>query len=166
MAAYTTTGLAGVNLLQVDQSPYVLKVGTVVSLSDGGEAIYVKALSEISTYAYALAYGDGTAQMATTTLATTAGTSGTKRGGWAQVSIPSGYYGWLQISGSPLGNLAANCDDQSPLYTTATSGVLDDATVSGGLIGGAIGTTTISNATAVTLLVARGQMVISGATPA
>lgn len=166
MTAFSTTNLAGVNLLQVDAAPSPFRVGTVISLSDGGEAIYVKALSEISTYAYALAYVDGTAQMATTTLATTAGTSSTKRGGWAQNSIPSGFYGWLQISGAPLGNLAANCDDQAPLYTTATAGVLDDATVSGGLVAGAVGTTTISNATAVTLLVARGQMIVTGAVPA
>jgi hypothetical protein len=156
----------GVNLTSVDAAPAPFAVGTVVNLSDGGEAIYVKALSEISTYAYALVYVDGTAQMSTTTLATTAGTTSTKRGGWAQASIPSGYYGWIQLSGAPKGNLAANCDDQAPLYTTATAGVLDDATVSGGLIGGAISTVTISNATAVTLLVARGQMVITGATPA
>lgn len=166
MAVFSTTNLAGVNLTDVQAAPATFAVGTVVSLSDGGEAIYVKALSEISTYAYALIYADGTAQMATTTLATTAGTTSTKRGAWAQASIPSGYYGWLQISGTPKGNLAANCDDQAPLYTTATAGVLDDATVSGGLIGGTISTVTISNATAVTLLVARGQMVVTGATPA
>jgi hypothetical protein len=163
--AYPTVPMQGINLTSVASAPE-FQVGTTVSLSDGGEAMYVKALSEISTFAYALIYADLTAQMATTTLATTAGTSGTKRGGWAQTSIPSAYYGWVQISGAPKGNLAANCDDQAPLYTTATAGVLDDATVSGGLIGGTISTVTISNATAVTLLVARGQMVISGATPA
>ena len=136
------------------------QLGTVVSLDDGGEAIYVQALSEISTYAYALVYSNGTAQMATTTLAATC-----KRGGWAQVSIASGYYGWLQISGQPLANLAASCDDNAALYTTATSGVLDDATVSGACVWGAVGTTTISNATAVTLVVARGQCIGTGATP-
>ncbi len=134
--------------------------GTVVELNDGGQAIFVQALSEISQYAYALAYADGTAQMATTTLAATC-----KRGGWAQASIPSGYYGWLQLSGNVKGNLAANCDDNVPLYTTATAGVLDDATVSGGLVAFATSTATISNATAVTLLVGRGQGIATGATP-
>lgn len=156
MPTYNTDGLAGVNLLNVEADPQH-GVGTVVNLSDGGSAIYVKALSEISQYAYALAYADGTAQMATTTLAGTC-----KRGGWAQQSIPSAYYGWLQISGKPKGNLAANCDDNVFLYTTATAGVLDDATVSGvgGLIAFTTSTVTISNATAVTLLVGRGQGVI------
>jgi hypothetical protein len=90
--------------------------------------------------------------MATTTLSANG-----KRVGFAQTSIPSAYYGWLQISGAKvLVNLAANARPNVPLYTTATSGVLDDATVSGGLIIGAIATNTISNATAVTLLIARG----------
>ncbi len=135
------------------------QVGVVVQLDDGGEAIYVQALSEISAFAYAVVFGDGTAQMATTTNDLTA-----RRAGWAQVSIPSGYYGWLQISGKPKGNLAANCDDNLPLYTTATAGVLDDAIVTGHLVLGATSTVTISNATAVTLLVARGQMIGNGAT--
>lgn len=163
---YVTSPVAGCNILDVFAAPAPHGVGTVVSLSDGGEAVFVKALSELSQFAYCLVYADATAQMATTTLANTAGTSSTKRGGWVQNSIPSGFFGWVQLSGTPKGNLAANCDDQAPLYTTATSGVLDDATVSGGLIGGAISTVTISNATAVTLLVARGQMVVTGATPA
>jgi hypothetical protein len=158
MPTFNTDGLAGVNILEVSSTPGHT-LGVVTSLSDGGEAIYVQALSEISAYAYAVAYGDGTAQMATTTLAGTC-----KRGGWAQVSIPSAYYGWLQLSGKPKGNLAANCDDNVPLYTTATSGVLDDTTVSGvgGMVFAAISTVTISNATAVTLLVGRGQGVITG----
>lgn len=157
MPTFCTDGTLGVNILEVQSAP-LHGVGTVVSLSDGGEAVYVQALSEISAYAYALAYANGTAQMATTTLA-----GNCKRGGWAQVSIPSAYYGWLQISGTPKGNLAANCDDNVFLYTTATSGVLDDATVSGvgGLIAFSTSTVTISNATAVTLLVGRGQGVIN-----
>ena len=136
------------------------QLGMIVDLDDGGEAIFVQALSEISTYAYALVYADGTAQMATTTLAVDS-----KRGGWAQASIASGYYGWLQVSGTPLANLAANCDNAVALYTTATGGVLDDATVSGACVWGAVSTRTISNATAVTMVVARGQCIGTGATP-
>lgn len=156
MAAKITSSIS-TPPLDVTNDTARIAVGTVVDLSDGGKAIYVQALSEISTYAFALAYADGTAQMCTTTLSATS-----KRGGWAQASIASGYYGWLQMSGKPIGNLAANCDDNVPLYTTATSGVLDDAVVSGGLVLGTISTVTISNATAVTLLVANGAMVGTG----
>lgn len=160
--------IGGANVHVVDANtqagvsiPPAFALGTVQPLSDGGHAIYVKALSELSAFAACAVYADGTAQMLTTTLAATC-----KRVAWAQVSVPSGQFAWLQSGGAFKGNLAANCDDNVPLYTTATSGVLDDATVSGGLIGGVISTVTISNATAVTLLGAFAPFIVTGATPA
>jgi hypothetical protein len=136
-------------------------LGTAVQLNDGGMAIYVQALSELSAFAAVGIYADGTAQMLTTTISAT-----TKRVAWAQTSVPSGYFAWVQSGGVFKGNLAANCDDNVPLYTTATAGVLDDATVSGGLIGGVTSTVTISNATAVTLLGQFAPFVVTGAVPA
>ena len=136
-------------------------LGTVTPMNDGGHAIYVKALSELSTCAACAVYADGTAQMLTTTNAGTC-----KRVAWAQTSVPSAYFAWLQSGGNFKGNLAANCAPNVPLYTTATAGVLDDATVSGGaggLIGGLIATVSISNATAVTLLGSFAPFVITGA---
>ncbi len=156
---YITTPNSLPSFDNVTATPRVSKL-LVADLSDGGSAIYVQALSELSQYAYVLIDVAGNAQMATTTLAASC-----RRGGWVQQSIPSGYYGWAQISGAPIGNLAVNCAPNVPLYTTATSGVLDDATVSGGLILGTIATVTISTATAVTFLVARGQMIGNGAMP-
>lgn len=132
-------------------------VGTRVDTSDGGKAVYVKALSEISTFAAVAIYADGTAQMLTTTNSAT-----TKRVGFAQTSIASGFYGWVQTAGVVKVNLAANCDDNVPLYTTATSGVLDDAVVSTGLVLGVTSTVTISNATAVTCIAAQGAMIGTG----
>jgi hypothetical protein len=141
-----------------DTSPTAkIAKGTKVDLNDGGEAIYVQALSEISTFAAVAIFADQTAQMLTTTNSAT-----TKRVGFAQTSIPSGQYGWVQTSGIVKVNLAANCDDNVPLYTTATAGVLDDAVVSQGLILGVTNTVTISNATAVTCIAASGAMVGSG----
>lgn len=136
-------------------------LGTTTPLNDGGHAIYVKALSELSAFAACAVFADGTAQMLTTTNA-----ANCKRVAWAQTSVPSANFAWLQSGGVFRGNLAANCDDNVPLYTTATAGVLDDATVSGGLIGGVISTVTISNATAVTLLGSFAPFVVTGATPA
>ena len=130
-------------------------VGRVVELSDGGQAIYVKSsLSAISTFAAVVIQEDYTVQMLTTTNAGTVG----KQVGFAQTSIATGNYGWVQISGRPKCNLAANTNDFVPLYTTATIGVLDSTTVSGagGMVLGVIAATTISNATAVTCIVARG----------
>lgn len=131
--------------------------GTRVNTSDGGAAVYVQALSEISTFAAVAIFANGTAQMLTTTNSAT-----TKKIGFAQTSIASGYYGWVQTAGTVKVNLAANCDDNVPLYTTATAGVLDDAVVSTGLVLGVTSTVTISNATAVTCIAAQGAMIGSG----
>jgi len=141
--------------------PPAFALGTSLPTNDGGTLVYVKALSELSAFACVAVYADGTAQMMTTTIAATC-----KRVAWAQASVPSGHFAWVQSGGVVRGNLAANCDDNVPLYTTATAGVLDDATVSGGLIGGVINTVTISNATAVTLLGTFAPFVVTGATPA
>jgi len=166
--AFSTSALIGaanVNAVEANTQGGVsvfpsFALGTNVMLNDGGQAIYVKALSELSAFAAVAVYADGTAQMLTTTLAATC-----KRVAWAQVSVPSGYFAWVQSGGTFKGNLAANCDDNVALYTTATAGVLDDATVSGGLIGGVTNTVTISNATAVTLLGAFAPFIVTGATP-
>jgi hypothetical protein len=154
MATIVTTGIVTPGLTATSTTEDI-PVGTKVSLSDGGEAIYVQAISEVSQYAAVSIYVDNTANMATTTTAVT-----TKRIGFADsVSIPSGSYAWVRLSGRPVVNLAANCADQVPLFTTATGGVLDDATVSGNFIQGVESTVTISNATAITCIVPNGAMI-------
>ena len=83
---------------------------------------------------------------------TTTNSANSKAVGFAQVSIASAYYGWVQLGGKVNVNLAANCAPNVPLYTTATAGVLDDAVVSGCGVFGLVATTSISNATAVTCI--------------
>jgi hypothetical protein len=145
-AAINTTPIAGVFLGANDSTPTV-GVGTVVNLNDGGQAMYVKALSEISTYACVLIDSSSVARMSTTALGVTI-----KRVGFAQTSIASAFYGWVQLGGSPLVNCAANCAPNVPLYLTSTVGVLDDATVSAAMVAGVTAQNTISNATAVTIV--------------
>lgn len=142
-----TSSLIGVNLTRVDDSAQ-FPSGTLVNLSDGGQAMYVKSsTSALSTYA-AVAIGvGGIATMLTSTIA-----EANVRVGFAQTSVGTSKYGWVQLGGNPLVNLAAQCDDGVPLFTTATAGVLDDATVSAGYIMGLTSSRTISNATAVTCL--------------
>lgn len=132
------------------------QIGLVAGLNDGGDAIYVVAGESIDPYGMALIQENGTAMYANITLA-----SNFRRGGWAQVTLKSGEYGWLQMSGRPLAKCAANCADAVPLYLTTTDGVIDDATTSlgVGLLAGAVAETTISNATAVTLNIPRGMTI-------
>ena len=160
MPTFAISGMIGVNLTKTSASP-LFATGTVVDLSDGGKAMYVQAVSEISTYCAVGVFSNGTAQMLTTTVAGT-----TKRIGFAQVSIASAYYGWVQLSGRPVVKLAANCADQVILFTTATAGVLDDATVSECLVAGVTSDVTISNATAITCNVPIGAYIHPYANPA
>ena len=146
MPTFSVSGVIGTNFTDTSSTSQ-FTTGTVVNLSDGGQAVYVQALSEISTYAAVAVYDTQKAQMMTTTLAATC-----KRIGFAQTSIASGYYGWVQLGGKVMVNLAANSAPNVPLYTTATAGVLDDAVVSGGAVFGLVATTSISNATAVTCI--------------
>lgn len=129
------------------------------SLDDGGEAIYVLADESIDPYGMALVGSGGKAYYANTSLA-----SNYRRGGWAQVTLKSGEYGWLQMSGRPRAKVAASCANAVPLFLTTTDGVIDDATTSlavGLIIGAVLDTTSIgvSNATAATLNVGRGQAI-------
>lgn len=146
MTAFVVSGAAGISLTSDPTSVPAFYPGTVVNLSDGGQAMYVKALSEISTYACVLIDASATARMSTTALGVTL-----KRVGFAQVSIASAFYGWVQLGGAPLVNCAANCAPNVALYLTSTVGVLDDATVSAALVAGVTAQNTISNATAVTI---------------
>ncbi len=129
-----------------------IAVGTTVQLQDGGQAVYVQAGSEIAQYnAVAVAVDYSVVNLTTGAITDATGTG--KQVGYAQTSIASGNYGFVQTSGRPKVKLAANCADRVALYTTATAGTLDDAVVSIGEVVGVVSKTTISNATAVTVMV-------------
>lgn len=142
--AISTSNLIGVSLGYTDTSPS-FNVGTTVNLDDGGQAVYVQAASTVATYSAVSVRVDNSVVPLTTTNA-----AESKAVGFAQVSIASAYYGWVQLGGKPVVNLAASCLPAVPLFTTATAGVLDDATVTGGLVEGIVAVTTASGATALT----------------
>jgi len=155
-------GTAGVNLTATYSSagaaPFAL--GMTVRLNDGGTAMLVESsASACSTFAAVVINESYVATMLTTGVAR----SGGNQVGVAQTSIATGYCGWVQLGGRPKVNLAANCAPFVNLYTTATAGVRDDATVSGsgGMVMGVFAGTSISNATAVTCIVNQGPYVIS-----
>ncbi len=135
-----------------NDSNKTIALGTRVPLSDGGVAVFCQAGSEISQY-NALAIRVGYTAIPLTTAAITEATGTGLQVGFAQTSIASGNYFWAQLSGRPVCMLAANCADYVRLFTTSTPGVLDDAVVSIGGVAGTVSKTTISNATAVTLMV-------------
>jgi hypothetical protein len=145
MPTHVTDGCVGVDLTIVTTVP-AYEQGQIVNLSDGGQAVYVKATSAIQQYDACVLYPDNSARPLTTSASALY-----KAVGFAdEVSIGASSYGWLRLSGRPKVKLAANCADLVPLFSTATAGVLDDATVTQGFVTGMVSTVTISNATAVT----------------
>ncbi len=137
----------GVSLGQVDTTAQFTP-GTLVNLSDGGQAMYVKSsTSALSTYAAVSINQNGIATMLTTTTG-----AASPRVGFAQVSVATSNYGWVVLGGQFQCNVAAQCASSVPLFTTSTAGVLDDATVTAGYVMGLISQQSISNATAVTCL--------------
>jgi hypothetical protein len=142
--AISTSALIGVALNNTDSSPS-FAVGTTVNLNDGGQAMYVQASADVAQYNAVSVRVDNTVVSLTTT-----NSANSKVVGFAQASIASAYYGWVQIGGKPVVKLAASCLPNVPLYTTATAGTLDDAVVSGGLVAGLVATSTASGATSLT----------------
>ena len=103
----------------------MIQLGATVTGTDGSLFEYVQALSAISINNAVGIDDSGKVSNLTTTLAATV-----RRVGVAQISIAVSCYGWVQRTGKMLVNVAANCQDFVPLFTTATPGVLDDVTVS------------------------------------
>ena len=160
-----TTPFIIAQALDVVSTSQLLPLGTTVRTNDGGEAVYCQALSAVSTYNGVVINVDYTVNaLSTTAVADGSGTS--KQVGWAQTSCASGSYCWIQTSGRPLGKLATDCADRVTLFTTATAGVIDDATISAALLAGVVSKTTISNATAITLMVPLGAHIHPFANPA
>ena len=141
-------GFAYPSLTSTDDTAAITP-GTVVTLDDGGLAVYVKAASAIAQYNAVLIPNTNIAVNATTARA-----ADTKRGGFAQVSIASGYYGWVHLGGKVRVNVSASCLPAVALYTTTTEGRLDDATVSGALVAGVVTELTASATSAMTAVAA------------
>ncbi len=120
--------LIGFNPEQVDTA---LTGGKTFGLGDaaqdhaGKEYVYVKASAAISQYDV-VTY-DETYNTTVAPVTTTNGVRGDKLG-VAPVAIASGSYGWLQIYGPCVINVAASCVPNVELTLTSVAGVLDDAT--------------------------------------
>ena len=136
------------------QTSAAVNVGTVVTLDDGGMAVYVQAASAISQYNAVCIPNTNVA-----TNATTARVAATKRVGFAQVSIASGSYGWVHLGGKVRVNVSASCLPAVALYTTTTEGRLDDATVSGALVAGVVTEVTASATSALTAVAAYSMVI-------
>jgi len=136
--------------------PLPFKPGQIVRATNNGKYIFVRAESTIATNNCVLLgfYGDSAsaapiprAVPITTTNATQgSGLAGTNQVGFAQTSIDSARYGWVQLEGLVNCNLLIACQPKVVLYTTGTAGSLDDATVSAARVVGVIALTSATSA--------------------
>lgn len=137
------SGSFGVNYKKsygTDPTIFPAKVGDIGSDTDG-EWMFVKASAAVAQYAFVLVSD-------TFTVAETSGASSiVQHVGVAQVALAANEYGWVWIGGPAgggvgkgiKGKIAASYVANTPLLTTASSGVADDA-----------GSTTIKNVSATT----------------
>ena len=161
MADYVTDGKIGIDLTATYASTsagsttlFPVTPGTRVSTSNNGVYIFVRAESTInandavimSTYADSASLTPVLRAVPVTT--TNAAALGYSMVGFAQTAITSSYYGWVGINGVLRVNLLVSCNPKVPLYTTATPGSLDDATVSAGYIQGIVANTSATSASA------------------
>lgn len=137
-----------------DPSVVEHKLGDIGSDVDG-EWMFVKASASVAQYAFVLVSD-------TFTVAETSGASSiVQHVGVAQVALAANEYGWVWIGGPAgggvgkgvRGKIAASYVVNTPLLTTATSGVADDA-----------GSTTIKNVsgTAATVAAANVELKSTG----
>ena len=138
-------------------------LGTTIKLDDGGEAVWCQMASAVGQYNAVVVSSNFRASNLTTTNVAQGAGGISSQIGWAQTSIAVSNQGWIHTSGRPIGELAANVGNQNVLFTTATAGALDDATVSAAMVAGVklkAGATSVSNATARTLIVPVGAMIL------
>jgi len=161
MADYITDGKIGVDLTATYASTsagstalFPVTPGTRVNTSNNGVYIFARAESDIAAYDAVIMSTFGDSASATPVLravpvtTTNAAALGYNMVGFAQTAITSSYYGWIGLNGVLKVNLLISCQPKVPLYTTATAGKLDDATVSSGYIQGIVANTSATSASA------------------
>lgn len=125
MAAFVSKAGAHGSFTTTDQMAGLLDVAEG---SSGSVWVYVQASGAIDQYDVVTIDEDGTARAITNTVAA-AGDG--HRIGAAQIAFADNEYGWVAVAGSDIKiNVAASCNPDAILWTTATDGTLDDASAS------------------------------------
>ena len=125
---YATSPLAGASLLTTSTSAN-FKLGTRVLGTDNTEWVYVVSSGAITQYQCVGINEDHDAFAMTTALSVQS-----DRVGFAQNAFAAGEYGWVAIKGSNIKvRTKASAAADAQLWTTASAGVLDDATAASAL---------------------------------
>lgn len=149
MTTYVSQSIEGVNLAQIwtvydqtavssssnspDNPGPALAIGTEVVCTDGSIWMSVKVAASATLAQYNCVGVDVSAFTATPTVGGATYEATKKRVGFYQnsTSATAGQYCWVMLSGAPTVLIAASAAKAVQLYTTDTSGVLDDAIATG-----------------------------------
>ena len=144
---YLIDGTLGAKLDRTDVSASQT-IGTRKYGNESSEWMYIQAASAIPAFSAVMIN-----QSSKAINLLTANSASSRAVGFAQVSVASGSFSWVALQGSNIkAKLLVDCAPNVNLYTTATPGELDDASVADGLVAGVVATVTISNATAVRII--------------
>jgi len=129
--AFPTSGIAGTEFTSTtsgtttDGENSKFKLGTSCLATDGSEWVYCQAGSTITQY-MTVAIDENFQAVPITHALMTAGLEV----GFAQIAFADNDLGWICTKGSNIqALLLINCGADVPLYTQATAGYLDDASV-------------------------------------
>lgn len=104
-------------------------LGSIANTDDGGEVVYCISSGAVSQYALAGINEDFDVYMMTTALS-----AQSDRLGFPQIAFGAGEYGWVYTRGSNIKvRTKASAAADTQLYTTASAGVVDDASSAGAL---------------------------------
>jgi hypothetical protein len=139
---FSTDGLIGVNLSSTGTTP-IYAVGQLTEVSGGQRWMYVYASSAITQYDYVCIDEDSKVASGTKALVDAGYAIG-----FAQVAFAAAEYGWvpLEARGNANVRVAASCAADVALYTTASAGVLDDASSSQTQVKGVVIVTAVTAA--------------------
>lgn len=169
---YAVTPLMGVDVtdtsslnagsLTVYQPEFTL--GGRAVLSDGGEAMYIKAGEAITAGDVLFIDSAGSALRLTTATADAGTATAHKYIGVAHTTLISGQHGWACTRGVPTAGISvlASCVKGSPLYTTSTAGALDDISTSSHLVSGIQITATATGAAVTAGYLSVNPVLVSG----
>lgn len=142
MAAYVSQNTLGVDFLEayavvdVDATPespaHPHKYGTLVTATDGSIWIFAKVATSATVNQYNCVFVDHLFD-ARPSLGGAASAGLSKRPAWYQgaTSLTAGMAGWFMLQGAPRIGIEASANPNLQLYTTQTSGILDDAIATG-----------------------------------
>lgn len=125
--------LIGVDVTQID-SDAGFNLGEVYETNNGDKYMYVEVASTVTAIAqYDTALIDRSDFSAIACVGGGASNANSKIPGfWHQsTSLSAGDFAWLLVDGSPRFKVAKACAEDAQLFTTDTSGVLDDAISTG-----------------------------------